>query len=128
MNTIQELDITEIVDYICANRIKGAYNDWTREQIEFEVLRAFGEGTCVYIKDNITNLPLGIVTARKLEDSDGLKIMHITGILTSKKELLGCFYKIFRTCYPDYQILGGNRKGRLFAWDVNKIDKHLKGI
>jgi len=74
MNTLQELDITEIVDYIYANRIKGAYKDWTRAQIEFEVGRSSGEGTCVYIKDNITNLPLGIVTARKLEDSEASQL------------------------------------------------------
>lgn len=122
--------VEDFVEFIIDNDHHGVYRGWTAEQITFEVERALGDQSFSWIEDNKTGKILGTVTARKLIGEGSLKILHISGIITIEKGLLKVFYKTFREYFPGY-ILGGNFRGKLFAWDIskmNKIEKILERI
>lgn len=127
MKIKSNLSIEDFVDFISDNDLYGVYRGWTRDQIKWEIERSMNEETFIYIQDNKTKEIIGTGTARKLIGDTGIKIMHVSGLLTTRKGLLYVFFKIFREVFPSYEVLGGNHNGKLFAWGKNKFN-HIEQL
>jgi hypothetical protein len=128
MNEIITTSVQDLVNFVLGNRGNKVFKNWTEEQIQFEIIRAMDDNSMVYIKADYTERILGLVTGRKLISDNGTKIMHISAALTVAPGILRIMYKVFRKLYPDYKVMGGNRNGRLFVWDLNKVNKYLERL
>jgi len=116
------ISVGNIVDYVVANRRKKAFEGWLPSEIAQHVIECAEDRSMVYAVGSDGEV-VGVVTCQRF-DKD--KVLFVTNILTSARNLLPEFIKVFKALYPGYS-LEADRRGKRVVYNtpklVAKIDK-----
>lgn len=104
------------------HRSGKAYEGWNPHQIATAVEQAIEDHCFLYAAGPSGELA-GVVTCLRF-NSD--KTLYVSGILTTQRDVLAKFVKVFRTWFPGWK-LEGERNGRIKHYDTDRFcNKVLK--
>ncbi len=110
------ITIAQLIDYIVANRKKGAFCNYTRDQIYTLIEKAIECGGMVYATNDLDELN-GVVCAIAYPDKQEL---FVHDILTTDKHVIRQFIAYFVTNFEGWK-LQGMKRGRLLYYDTPKL-------
>lgn len=114
--------IGDIVKWIIATRVKGAFASYSEDNVAFAVQRSIDENVFAYNLDE-TGQFNGVVCGKKNQLTHEIVI---DDILTTKQGVVKQFMKQFMQFYPDWVITGTCRgRNRRFN-NPAKLERRLK--